>query len=34
MYEEHNGMTLEQLMRRAGGPKKFDFPKSRSVLLQ
>ena len=34
VYEEHNGMTMEQLMRRAGGPKKFDFPKSRSVLLQ
>ena len=34
MYEEYNGMTVEQLMYRAGGPKKFDFPKSRSVLLQ
>ena len=34
VYEEYNGMTVEQLMRRAGGPKKFDFPKSRSVLLQ
>ena len=34
VYEEYNGMTVEQLMHRAGGPKKFDFPKSRSVLLQ
>ena len=34
VYEEYNGMTVEQLMRRAGGPKKFDFLKSRSVLLQ
>ena len=34
VYEEYNGMTVEQLMRRAGGPKMFDFPKTRSVLLQ
>ena len=34
VYEEYKGKTMEQLMRRAGGPKKFDFPKSRSVLLQ
>ena len=34
VYEEYNGMTVEQLMRRAGGPRKFDFPKTRFVLLQ
>ena len=34
VYEEYNGMTVEQLMRRAGGPKMFDFPKTRSVRLQ
>ena len=34
VYEEYNGMTVEQLMRRAGGPKMFDFPKTRFVLLQ
>ena len=34
MYEEYNGMTVEQLMRRAGGPKRFDFPKTRFVPLQ
>ena len=34
VYEEYNGMTVEQLMRRAGGRKKFDSPKTRSVRLQ
>ena len=34
VYEEYNGMTVEQLMRRAGGPKMFDFPRTRFVLLQ
>ena len=34
MYKEYNGMTVEQLMRRAGGREKFDFPKTRSVRLQ
>ena len=33
VYGEYKGMTMEQLMRRAGGANKFDFPKTRSVLL-
>ena len=29
MYDEYNGMTVAQLMRRAGGLKRFDFPQPR-----
>ena len=29
VYDEYKGMTVAQLISRAGGPKKFNFPKPR-----
>lgn len=34
VYEDYSGMTVAQLMSHAGGPKRFDFPHTRSVTTQ
>ena len=33
VYDDYNGMTVRQLMSRAGGQKRFDFPQARSVVI-
>lgn len=34
VYEGYSSMTVAQLISRAGGPKRFDFPPTRSVTIQ
>lgn len=34
VYEDYGGMTVAQLMSRAGGPRRVDFPHIRSVTTQ
>ena len=33
VYDYYSGMTVGQLMSRAGGRKRFDFPQPRSVKV-
>ena len=33
VYDDYRGMTMGQLMSRAGGRKRFDFPQPRSVTV-
>lgn len=33
VYNKYRGMTVAQLIARAGGPKRLNFPKTRSVII-